>query len=127
MSETSHRFNDFSHEMTRGDELQIDLDVTTITGGVETAQDISTGTVRVIGKKSLSDADSAAVFNLDNGERGGVETVSGPAGTAIATIAPELTAGLPSQTVNLYVRCIWTDSNGKPHTFRTGMLAVRPG
>lgn len=127
MSETGHLFSDFAHKMTRGDELQIDLEVTTITGSGEAAQDISTGLIRVIGKKSLADADAAAVFDLDNGDRGGVEIVSGPDGTALATIAPEKTAGLSTQNWSLYVRCIYVDAASKPHTFRTGRLAVLPG
>jgi len=127
MSETGHKFDDFALTMTRGDELKLNLAVKTIVDDTESAQDISTGTVRIIGKKSLSDSDDDAVFDLDNGDTGGIVTVSAPDGTAQATIAPDKTAGLPSQTVNLYVRCLWTTAAGKPHTFRTGMLAVRPG
>ena len=128
MAETTHLYDDFALKMTRGDEVKLSLAVTKTQGGVTSAQDLTGGVVWVTGKRSLNDANTAAVIRLNSSALGGVEILSAAAGTAEATIAEGLTEDLPTtlQGVPLCVDCVWVDDAGKSHTFQKGRLTIYP-
>ena len=122
MSETSHKWDDFTEEWTRGRQLELDLTVTKTQSGTETAQDVTGGVVRVTGKRDLAEPDTDALFRLYSPAVNGVEIVSAEAGTAIATIPADATADLPDTPTVVYVDCVWINDAGKPYSFRKGTL-----
>ena len=123
MGQTRHQFRDFALQMTRGNEVEIEITTTRTVSGVTTAQSLATGTLRLTAKESL--ADDVPLFELTTGN--GIVTVDAEAGTARATLPTTVTADLPDQEVNLYVELAYVDAFSKPHTFQTGRLAVFPG
>jgi len=122
MSETSHKWNDFTEEWTRGRQLELDLAVTKTQSGTETAQDITGGVVRVTGKLDLADLDAAALFRLSSAVAEEIEITSPTGGTAIALIPAAATAGLPETPTVVYVDCVWINDAGKPYSFRKGTI-----
>ena len=122
MSETSHKWNDFALDWTRGRTLQLNLAVTKTQSGTTSAQDLTGGSLYVTGKRWLSDVDDDAVFRLTIGD--GVEVLSAAGGTARATIPAAATAGLPDDPTALFVDCVWVGADGKPYSFQKGTLTV---
>lgn len=120
MSETSHKWDDFAHDWTRGRQLELDLEAKKTQRGTESALDLTGGVVRVTGKRDL--ADTVPLFRLSSAEGDGVEIQDPLAGTGVATIPAEATAGLPEDPTLVYVECVWINPQGKPYSFRKGTI-----
>lgn len=128
MAETGFTFTDFDEAMARGDELLLDLAVTKIIAGVETAQNLAGGYLEIVAKRRLRTLDSTIAFTLTSAtEGGGIVIASASAGTAQATIAPEVTWALPDEQVTLNLDCVFVTSTGARHTFRRGRLTIWNG
>jgi hypothetical protein len=124
MAETSHQYDDFELDLTRGDDVTLTLTVTKHILGVESAQDLTGAVVWVTGKRDLGDADEDAVFQLNSDDLGGVTITSAAAGLASADLMPEHTEDLTDQKTTLWVDCAFVDAAGKRRTFQTGKLHV---
>ena len=82
MSQTKHQFRDFSLQMTRGNEVELEITLTRTVAGVTSAQSLAAGTLRLTAKENL--ADDVPLFELTTGD--GIVTLDAEAGTARATL-----------------------------------------
>lgn len=130
MPASSHRGDDFTIYATRGRHVSKQLRIqqtvrNETTGELETsAANLSSGSVRVVGKRSW--ADSTALFDLTNGA--GVTVLDAAAGIIQFDVPADRTASLPANSeTRVKLECIYIDTDGEPWTLQKGEMVVTPG
>lgn len=107
------------YSMYRGDTWELDGTVTAAAGG---AQNLTGCKLWFTAKRSRSDADVSAVFQLSS-PSGGIAIVSAAAGTFRITVSPPHTSGLTAKAV-LYYDLQLEDASGNVYTLDSGTLTV---
>ncbi len=108
-------------KMVRGDTYQ--FDATIVQNG--TPVDLTGGTVRMTAKWAVSNADSAAIFQLSSATSG-ITITDATAGEISVVIAHSLTTSMPSKKVELPYDIQYVDSEGNVFTVLYGTLTIVP-